>query len=80
VSQYLMEAAALLRKAAEENEKANDPDQAFGSGCSERHLLIEGRERIAMKFAQLGAIERGVVPPEMVGDLLGLIVRSEGRS
>lgn len=30
----------------------------------------ETRERIAMKFAQLAAIERGLIPAEMVGDLL----------
>jgi hypothetical protein len=56
MSQYLEEAAALLRKAADMNEIDNRV-------C--KGALIEGRERIAMKFAQLAAIEKGFVPKDM---------------
>lgn len=59
---YLEEAADLLRKAADENEKRHA--ETFCNG------LIEGQERIAMKFAQLAAIENGLLPPEMLGELL----------
>lgn len=66
MNQYLEEAAALLRKAAEENEK-----RFRGDGLnSTRDDLIAGRERIALKFAQLGAIEAGAIPAEWVRDLL----------
>jgi hypothetical protein len=58
MSFYLEEAAALLRKAAETNEVDNRSDFRHQS-------LIAGRERIAMKFAQLAAIDRGVLPVEM---------------
>ena len=70
MSNYLEEAAALLRKAAEKNEREN-AGQYYGK------MLIEGRERIAMKFAQLAAIDRGLLPAEMVGELLAQIARSE---
>jgi hypothetical protein len=63
---YLEEAAALLRKASEMNEFKNRDD-----GCYfRRGALIEGRERIAMKFAQLGAIENGVFPTELAAELV----------
>lgn len=67
MSQYLEEAAALLRKSAETNEREN----CFSDAAN------RGRERIAMKFAQLAAIERGLLPAEMVGDLLASIIRTE---
>jgi hypothetical protein len=70
VNEYLEEAAALLRKAAETNEKQH-------ADTYSRTYLISGRERIAMKFAQLGAIQRGVLPPEMVQDLLVAVLRTE---
>lgn len=69
-SPYLDEAAALLRKAAETNESNNR---------SYVPLLVEGRERIAMKFAQLAAIDKGLVPAEVVESLLAHIVRGEVR-
>jgi hypothetical protein len=65
VNEYLEEAAALLRKAVDLNEQDNIGYPA---------LLNSHRERLAMKFAQLGAIDRGLIPPEMVGDLLALAV------
>jgi hypothetical protein len=68
MSQYLEEAAQLLRKAAEENESENARWSA---------LLNTGRERIAMKFAQLGAIEAGLIPTEMIQDLLAAGRREE---
>lgn len=64
MNQYLEEAAALLRKAAEDSEKAN----AHSSG-----LLAQGRMRIADKFAALGAIEAGVIPAALLRDLLDRI-------
>lgn len=69
MSQYLTEAAALLRKAAEKNEREY-------AGQYSGKALIDGRERIAMKFAQLAAIDRGLIPPDMVADLLTAIVRT----
>lgn len=71
MNEYLQEAARLLRKAAEENEKAHRPDSRFPSF---QRSLIEGRERIAMKFAELGAIEAGVIPQEMLGELLQRLI------
>jgi hypothetical protein len=70
---YLDEAAALLRKAADTNERRNT---AFGTPRTDREMN-EGRERIAMQFAQLAAIERGLIPAEMVGEMLAAAVRSE---
>jgi hypothetical protein len=62
MSSYLEAAAALLRKAAEDNE----------SYCA-RHSLTDrlerGRERIAMKYAQLAAIEKGLLPAEMAAEM-----------
>jgi hypothetical protein len=63
---YLEEAAALLRKSAEANEK---PRTTYGSERSDREIN-EGRERIAMKFAQLGAIEHGVFPTELAAEMV----------
>jgi hypothetical protein len=62
---YLEEAAALLRKSAEANEESNGKGR-YASPTA----LRDGRERIAMKFAQLGAIERGLLPPEMLAALI----------
>lgn len=67
MNDFLEEAAALLRKAAESNETDN---------ARYLELLTKGRERIAMKFAQLGAIERGLLPPEMVGEVLLAIAKN----
>lgn len=58
MSQYLEEAAALLRKAAAANEQENR-----GLSVS----LMQGRERIAAQFAVLAAIEAGVLPAEVPG-------------
>lgn len=67
---YLAEAAELLRKAADQNERTC---KFYSDGSGE---LNNNRERIAMKFAQLAAIERGLIPPEMVGEWLAEAVRS----
>jgi len=64
MTDYLAEAAALLRRAAADNETEN------GSSPSPAWSANPGREQIAMKFAQLAAIERGVIPAEMVAELL----------
>jgi uncharacterized phosphosugar-binding protein len=73
MSRYLEEAAELLRKAAETNERISRT-YADGSG----HLNTN-RERIAMKFAQLAAIEAGLIPTEMIQDLLVAVARGESR-
>jgi hypothetical protein len=70
MNQYLEEAAALLRKAAESNERKTRPS---GYERSDREIC-EGRERIAMKFAQLGAIEQGLLPVEMLDAALRHLV------
>ena len=75
MSNYLEVAAALLRKAAETNETKNRDDGYH----STRAALSEGRERIAKKFAQLAAIDRGLIPAEMVADLLTQVVHPESR-
>jgi hypothetical protein len=72
MNDFLEEAAALLRRAAEMNETKNC-DDGYGST---REKLIQGRERIAMKFAQLAAIERGLLPAEMVSDVLLAIAKA----
>jgi hypothetical protein len=59
---YLAEAAALLRKAAETNEKTNS------GGYSSQ--LRDTRLAIAMRFAVLGAIERGALPSGLTDDEL----------
>jgi hypothetical protein len=63
MSQYLEEAAALLRAAAKENETYNVryPDTA---------RVNRERERISRGFALLAAIENGILPAEAMKDLL----------
>lgn len=66
MSRYLEEAAALLRKAAADNEMTATRE-GWPRSDSE---ISEGRERIALKFAQLAAIENGVMPVEMAQMIL----------
>jgi hypothetical protein len=61
VSRYMEEAAALLRKSAESNEKNNGPYP---------RLLTEGRERIARQFATLAAIDKGLLPADITEAVL----------
>ena len=71
MTDYLGEAAALLRKAAAINEKENGGN---------RYSIVaanKGREQIAMKFAYLAAIERGLLPAEMLADLLAHVGGSQ---
>lgn len=63
-SGYLEEAAALLRKVAEDNERENR---------SKSWELHPTRERIAHQFAGLAAIEMGVIPAALARDLLDRI-------
>lgn len=70
MSQYLEEAAQLLRKAAEQNERNH---VAPISGTIDHEARNAGRERIAMKFAQLGAIEKGLVPREVAAEFLASV-------
>jgi hypothetical protein len=75
MNRYLEEAAALLRKVAADNEKTDG-----GPGWSRSQYDInQGRERIAMKFAQLGAIEAGLIPAEMIQDLLAAAALRESQ-
>jgi hypothetical protein len=69
---YLAEAAELLRKAASTNEKEYGP---AGRVSVARHLN-EGRERIAVKFALLAAIEQGLLPAEMIAPLIAELTDS----
>lgn len=68
MNDFLEEAAALLRQAVANNKKACDHSA---------RLMGEGEERIALKFAQLAAIERGLIPVEMVGEILAQAVHSD---
>lgn len=64
MSRYLEEAAALLRKAANDVE-----ERAAKSRCSyndERMVVAEG-------FAMLAAIDKGLLPAEIVQDVLRAI-------
>lgn len=70
MTDYLEQAANLLAKSAEDNERLPTSNEI------QRRDKNVGRERIAMKYAQLAAIERGLIPAEMVGDLLAEIVRA----
>jgi hypothetical protein len=64
---YLAKAAALLDKAAETNElKCRD----YWTN------LNAGRERIAGQYAQLGAIQRGLLPADMAKQILDAITAS----
>lgn len=58
MSNYLEEAAALLRKAAETNERVNCDRLA-----SKR--LDENRLKYAQGFAELAAIEKGLLPDRL---------------
>lgn len=64
MSQYLEEAAEELRKAVKSANRMLVPADE-----------IAARERIAKGFAQLAAIEKGLIPQEIVGDLIGAAVR-----
>ncbi|MFB6805446.1 hypothetical protein [Streptomyces sp. NPDC056387] len=64
MSRYLEEAAALLRKSAEANER-----DCAGYPAS----LAKGRERIAREFASLAAIDNGLLPAEVTADVLRAI-------
>jgi hypothetical protein len=68
VSDYLEEAAQLLRKAAETNERENRTYAGH---------LAAGRERIAGQFAALAAIERGVIPAELTRVILDRLNNNE---
>jgi hypothetical protein len=70
MNDYLEEAATLLRKATVDND---------GAWAHSELTRGEGRERIAKGFAQLAAIERGLIPAEMVGEIVASAVRSEVR-
>lgn len=68
MSRYLEEAANLLRKAAETNER----DHAKWPAS-----LAEGRERIAREFATLAAIDKGLLPAEITTDILRAIAADQ---
>jgi hypothetical protein len=64
MSRYLEEAAELLRKSAQANEKRN---------ADYLSNLMEGRERIARQFATLAAIDKGLMPAEITQDVIRAI-------
>jgi len=64
MSRYLEEAAALLRKSAETNEREHARYPVN---------LGAGRERIAREFAALAAIDKGLLPAEITADILRAI-------
>ncbi|RAJ70245.1 hypothetical protein K378_01410 [Streptomyces sp. Amel2xB2] len=70
MSRYLEEAAALLRKSAETNERDNTGYDG---------LLMKGRERIAGQFATLAAIDKGLLPAELTEAVLDAIRKAGGR-
>ncbi|MFH8797682.1 hypothetical protein [Streptomyces sp. NPDC017941] len=70
MSCYLEEAAQLLRKSAEANEKEN---RAYSS-CLQR-----GRERLAREFALLASIDRGLVPAELTADLVAQVIARQSK-
>lgn len=61
MSQYLEEAAALLRKAVQTSERDN---------VNAPSRLSHDRERFAAQFAVLAAIETGALPTELAHDLV----------
>lgn len=63
MNKYLDQAAALLAKAADANEREN-------RGFSNLH---KHRLEIAERYAALGAIEAGVVPAALVQELLAAL-------
>ncbi|MEU7149179.1 hypothetical protein AB0B15_14255 [Streptomyces sp. NPDC045456] len=72
MSRYLEEAAALLRKAAETHEE-----------MVQKYICTSGqanepRERIARGFATLAAIDKGLLPAEMVQDVLHAVTGRNG--
>ena len=70
MSRYLEEAADQLRKATaqyEQNCAENDYPALAKSA------LAEKRERIAKSFATLAAIDKGLLPAEVVDDVLRAI-------
>ena len=75
MSRYLEDAAALLRKAAETHE-------AYYAQLS--HIrgieadLNAGRERIAQQYATLAAIDKGLLPAEMIADILRAMASTGG--
>lgn len=68
MSLYLEEAAALLRKSADTNEKRNAD---YGDG------LMQVRERIARQFAVLAAIDRGLLPAELTETVLDALRKAQ---
>ena len=57
---YLEEAAGLLRKATTDNERRHDTSYSSGKGA-----LHESRLELARRFAELAAIEKGLLPVEL---------------
>lgn len=68
MSLYLEEAADLLRKSADTNEKRNAD---YGDG------LMQVRERIARQFAVLAAIDRGLLPAELTETVLDALRKAQ---
>lgn len=65
MSRYLEEAAALLRKAAEANEKNLSPHAR--------------RVELAREFGVLAAIDKGLLPAELTETVIDAIGKAGGR-
>lgn len=81
---YLEEAATQLRKALAETETLRSREINDAPGRSTQAIvaeeLIRDRERIADAFARLAAIEKGLLPGNLVGELAAhLSQRNEAR-
>ncbi|WP_067812324.1 hypothetical protein [Actinomadura kijaniata] len=61
MSYYLQEAAKLLRRVSDYNEKANKDNP---------EVLNAKREQLAAAFAELAAIERGLRPTDMLFEIM----------
>jgi len=66
VSRYLEEAAALLRKSAQVVEKKAAQAQ-YGDSYNDQRIAV------AREFATLAAIDEGLLPAEIVQDVLRAI-------
>jgi hypothetical protein len=60
-SNYLEEAAELLRKASDHNERAN---ASYPERRAEKQIALAG------EFAKLAAIEKGIIPADMLAEVL----------
>ena len=68
MSDYLEEAAAELRKARDANDKRFGVASSDRFGAADLRQVHTERMAIAAAFTRLAAIERGLLPDDMVPD------------